>query len=81
MHRRHDPSVAAGTHTVSLTVTDACGCETEVKEDYICVTDGPSPVPEFPSLALPAALIIGIVGVVVGLRGMGVRGREGTEKK
>ncbi|KQC03565.1 MAG: hypothetical protein APR53_00950 [Methanoculleus sp. SDB] len=69
---------AAGTYTVSLTVTDGSGCDTEVKTDYITVTDGPSPVPEFPSLALPAALMIGIAGVAFGLRS---RSREGTEKQ
>ena len=41
----------------------------------------PTAVPEFPMVALPVALLIGIAGVVYGLRGMGARGREGTEKK
>jgi hypothetical protein len=67
---------AAGTYTVSLTVTNEAGSDDEVKEEYICVNEGASPVTEFPTLALPAALVIGILGVAFGLQRRGVQGRK-----
>ncbi|MBN1194770.1 MAG: PKD domain-containing protein [Methanomicrobiaceae archaeon] len=68
--------VAPGTADV---IASTGGCEASVTVEV--TPEEPTAVPEFPSLAVPVGMLIGIVGVVFGLRGMGVRGRDGTEKK
>jgi choice-of-anchor C domain-containing protein len=46
---------------VDTTSSSPCG----VALDNIIVTEQPIPTPEFPTMALPAALIIGLLGVVL----------------
>jgi PKD repeat protein len=56
-----------GTYDVSLTVTNAAGPNTMVKEAYI-TAEKPTAAPEFPTIALPAVLIICMLGTVLLIR-------------
>ncbi len=56
-----------GTFDVSLTVTNTAGPDTMVKEAYI-TADKPIGAPEFPTMALPAVLVIGMLGTVLFIR-------------
>jgi PKD repeat protein len=56
-----------GTYDVSLTVSNAAGSNTMVKEAYI-TAEKPIGAPEFPAMALPAAFIIGMIGTVLFIR-------------
>jgi len=63
---------AAGNYTVKLTVTNASGSNSEIKTNYIVVTNpdmiAPSsiiPTTGFPIIALPIALIVGILGAML----------------
>jgi outer membrane protein assembly factor BamB len=57
-----------GKYTVNLTVTNSAGSNSMVKADYITVEEGTTPAPEFPTMALPAALIVGMLGAVLFIR-------------
>ena len=63
---------AAGNYTVKLTVTNASGSNSEIKTNYIVVTNpdmiAPSsiiPTTGFPIIALPIALIVGVLGAML----------------
>jgi PKD repeat protein len=63
---------AAGDYTVKLSVTNASGSDSEIKANYIKVTNpdmiAPSsiiPTTGFPIIALPVALIVGVLGAML----------------
>jgi large repetitive protein len=57
-----------GKYSVNLTVTNSGGSNSMVKTEYITVDEGTTPAPEFPTMALPAALIVGMLGTVLFIR-------------
>ncbi|MCK9593467.1 MAG: Ig-like domain-containing protein, partial [Methanoregula sp.] len=60
---------SAGTFTVKLTVTGPGGSDDQLSEITLNgPIDPPTAVPEFPSVALPAALIVGLLGAVFFLK-------------
>jgi len=63
-------AIESGTHTYKavLDVTTAEGLQVVVERTGISETCPPTGVPEFPSLALPAGMILGIAFVVYSLR-------------
>lgn len=64
-----------GVCTVSLTVTNQCGCDTMVDADCICVhAPHPAPVDEFPAGGMGVVMMVMVCGVI-GAVGMVLRKR------
>ncbi len=57
----------SGIYDVRLTVTNSVGSDTKVMKAYVTV-DQSTVAPEFPTMALPVALIVGMLGTVLLIR-------------